>query len=220
MPEHTQLLKIPSARPSAPRSSPSRLTRALAVLGIVCAIVFLAAILIQQLISQGAQPALPQWSQQPSDYSAELSIADGVVETGQFVSVFDDVPAVSNLNPDLLAAVRLAAEDAVQHGIEFQVNSGWRSEGLQARLLEDAIGTYGSAEEAARWVATPERSLHVKGDAIDIGDYDASSWLSQYGSAYGLCQTYGNEPWHYELRPAAVSDGCPEPYADPTQDPR
>jgi hypothetical protein len=30
----------------------------------------------------------------------------------------------------------------------------------------------------------------------------------------------GNEPWHHELYPDAVDDGCPTPYADPTDDPR
>ena len=42
----------------------------------------------------------------------------------------------------------------------------------------------------------------------------------QHGADYGLCQIYGNEPWHYELRPDAVDRGCPPTYADPTQDPR
>ena len=37
---------------------------------------------------------------------------------------------------------------------------------------------------------------------------------------YGLCPVYGNEPWHYELRPDAVEYGCPAMYADPTHDPR
>jgi len=37
---------------------------------------------------------------------------------------------------------------------------------------------------------------------------------------YGLCQTYRNEPWHYELRPEAADHGCPAMYADPTGDPR
>ena len=37
---------------------------------------------------------------------------------------------------------------------------------------------------------------------------------------YGLCQIYGNEPWHYELRPEAIDRGCPPMYADPTHDPR
>ena len=36
----------------------------------------------------------------------------------------------------------------------------------------------------------------------------------------GLCQIYGNEPWHYELRSEAIDHGCPAMYADPTHDPR
>jgi hypothetical protein len=44
--------------------------------------------------------------------------------------------------------------------------------------------------------------------------------LSLHGAEYGLCQIYGNEPWHYELRPEAIDHGCPATYADPTQDPR
>jgi hypothetical protein len=60
----------------------------------------------------------------------------------------------------------------------------------------------------------------VSGDAVDIGPADATQWLSAHGAAYGLCQIYGNEPWHYELRPEAIADGCPPTYSDPTQDPR
>ena len=57
--------------------------------------------------------------------------------------------------------------------------------------------------------ATPATSLHVSGDAVDIGHADADAWLSQHGAAYGLCQIYRNEPWHFELRPEAVAQGCP-----------
>ena len=58
-------------------------------------------------------------------------------------------------------------------------------------------------------MATPETSAHVSGDAVDIGPSGAAAWLSEHGRAYGLCQIYGNEPWHYELRPEAVDHGCP-----------
>ena len=75
-------------------------------------------------------------------------------------------------------------------------------------------------QEAARWVATADTSAHVSGDAVDIGPSDAAAWLSEHGAEYGLCQIYGNEPWHYELRPEAIDHGCPPMYADPTQDPR
>jgi CubicO group peptidase (beta-lactamase class C family) len=60
----------------------------------------------------------------------------------------------------------------------------------------------------------------VSGDAVDIGPSDARAWLSEHGAEYGLCQIYRNEPWHYELRPEAIDDGCPPMYADPTHDPR
>lgn len=87
-------------------------------------------------------------------------------------------------------------------------------------LLSEAISKYGSEKEAARWVAAPDRSAHVSGDAVDIGPVAAAKWLSAHGAAYGLCQVYANEPWHYELRPEAVDHGCPPLYADPTRDPR
>ncbi|MBN6057655.1 M15 family metallopeptidase, partial [Nonomuraea sp. RK-328] len=145
--------------------------------------------------------------------------ADGAVPDG--VTVFDDeIPAVANLDPDLLKALRRAAADAADDGVEFQVNSGWRSPEYQERLRHEAISEYGSEEEAARWVATADTSRHVSGEAIDIGSFDAMAWLSKHGGIYGLCQIYRNEPWHYELRPEAVDRGCPPMYADPTHDPR
>jgi D-alanyl-D-alanine carboxypeptidase len=148
-----------------------------------------------------------------------LGTADGAVLDG--VSVFDDdVPAVANLDPDLLGALRRAAADAAGDGVELDVTSGWRSREYQDHLLREAISEYGSEAEAARWVATADTSPHVSGDAIDIGDSDATAWLSDHGAGYGLCQIYGNEPWHYELRPEAVGQGCPSMYADPTHDPR
>ncbi|MGC7094399.1 M15 family metallopeptidase [Amycolatopsis lurida] len=137
------------------------------------------------------------------------------------VTVFDDeTPAVANLDPALLGALRRAAKDAAEDGVAFFVNGGWRSPEYQEQLLREAISKYGSAEEAARWVATPETSAHVSGDAVDIGRADARTWLSERGAEYGLCQIYRNEPWHYELRPEAIDHGCPPMYADPSHDPR
>jgi zinc D-Ala-D-Ala carboxypeptidase len=148
-----------------------------------------------------------------------LGEADGAVPDG--TTVFDDqVPGVANLTPDLLAALRRAATDAADDGVEFFVDSGWRSPAYQEHLLQEAVSKYGSEEEAARWVATPQTSPHVSGDAVDIGPSDATAWLSEHHAQYGLCQIYANEPWHYELRPEATDQGCPPMYADPTHDPR
>jgi D-alanyl-D-alanine carboxypeptidase len=145
--------------------------------------------------------------------------ADGALPDG--VTVFDDqYPGVARLDSDLLQALREAATDAADDGIEFYVNSGWRSPEYQNQLLREAVSKYGSKDEAARWVATADSSPHVSGNAVDIRSSDATGWLSEHGVEYGLCRIYGNEPWHYELRPQAIVHGCPASYADPTHDPR
>ena len=150
--------------------------------------------------------------------SRPLGEADGALPRG--TSVFDDaIPGVANLDPALLAALRRAALAAAGAGIRFVVDSGWRSPEYQEHLLREAVSKYGSIDEAARWVATPTTSAHVSGDAVDIGPAGAA-WLSEHGAGYGLCQIYGNEPWHYELRLEATAHGCPPMYADPTDDPR
>ncbi|WP_320669467.1 M15 family metallopeptidase [Patulibacter defluvii] len=154
-----------------------------------------------------------------SGWRGELGVAAGAVPDG--TTVFDGgVPGVAKLDPALLDAVRRAASQAANEGIAFVVDSGWRSRAYQQRLLDEAVAKYGSQAEASRWVATPGTSAHVSGQAIDIGPAGAAAWLARHGSAYGLCRIYGNEPWHYELRPDAVASGCPPVYADPTQDPR
>jgi zinc D-Ala-D-Ala carboxypeptidase len=154
-----------------------------------------------------------------SEHRGALGEADGAVPDG--TTVFDDeIPGVANLDPDLLGALRQAATDAADDGVEFFVDSGWRSPEYQNQLLREAVSEYGSEEEAARWVATADTSPHVSGDAVDIGHSDATAWLSEHGAKYGLCQIYSNEPWHYELRPEAIDHGCPPMYADPTHDPR
>lgn len=155
----------------------------------------------------------------PAAASPGAGLADGVVPDG--ATVFDDgYPAVARLDPALLRALRRAAADAARDGVTFRVDSGWRSPRYQEQLLREAVARYGSDHEAARWVATPETSAHVSGDAVDIGPARADAWLADRGAAHGLCQIYRNEAWHYELRPGAADRGCPRMYADPTHDPR
>ncbi len=115
-------------------------------------------------------------------------------------SPFDThLPGIANLDPQLLAAVQQAARDAREDGVRFVVTSGWRSMAYQQQLLDEAIAHYGSEQVAREFVATPETSSHISGGAVDIGPTDATSWLSQHGARYGLCQTYANEIWHFEL---------------------
>ncbi|HET6507494.1 MAG TPA: M15 family metallopeptidase [Baekduia sp.] len=142
-----------------------------------------------------------------------LGVAEGAVPDG--TTVFDDrVAGVARLDPKLRAALRRAGADAAHDGVTFLVDSGWRSKAYQQHLFQQAVEKYGSTEEASRWVATPGTSAHVSGDAVDLRPGPATAWLSAHGAAYGLCQIYDNESWHYELRPAAVGAGCPPRYAD------
>ena len=201
---------------TAPARAASRLAYVLVLGGLTIAIVVLIGTLGQPSVSSSA-PSLGDVLR--IDDHGALGVADGVVTGG--ASVFDDeTPAVANLDPSLLKALRRAAAEAAEDGVELQVNSGWRSPEYQEQLLRDAISEYGSEEEAARWVATPETSEHVSGDAVDVGPSDAAAWLSEHGDDYGLCQIYGNEPWHYELRPEAVDRGCPPTYADASHGPQ
>jgi hypothetical protein len=191
-----------------------RLTATIGV-ALLVAIVITAIILIGQ---QASSPASATVGAPISD--GQVGEDDGKIDEADRISVFADTPAVSNLDPALLAAVREAATAAEQDGVRLHVNSGWRSAAYQDELLADAVEKYGSAEEASRWVATPERSEHVSGDAVDLGPVAGQDWLSRNGAGYGLCQIYGNEPWHFELRPSAPANGCPPMYDDPTADPR
>jgi D-alanyl-D-alanine carboxypeptidase len=153
------------------------------------------------------------------DGDGALGEGDGLIADG--ASVFDgEIPAVTNLDARLLEALQRASTDAATDGVALQVNSGWRSAAYQEQLLREAVAEFGSEEEAARWVGTADTSAHVTGNAVDIGPFDATAWLSEHGAEYGLCQIYRNEAWHYELRPEATSRGCPPMYPDPTHDPR
>ena len=193
----------------------------------VVGLVVVTAAIIGTLFYQSAPASAPSFSEvRRGDHRGATTEADGAVteDDGALpdgVTVFDDqYPGVANLDPDLLQALREAATDAADDGIEYQVNSGWRSPEYQEQLLREAVSEYGSEEEDTRWVATANTSAHMSGDAVDIGPFDATAWLSEHGAHYGLCQIYRNESWHYELRPEATSRGCPPMYADPTHDPR
>lgn len=121
----------------------------------------------------------------------------------------------TELDPELLARFHAAAEAAAADGVAIRITSGLRSVEEQQRLVDEAVAEHGSAQEAARWVLPPELSGHVLGTAIDVGGADGMAWLAEHGAAYGLCQVYANEPWHFE---ALVEPGgtCPALLPDAT----
>ena len=124
----------------------------------------------------------------------------GWIPDGQTLSPFDvSNPALAQLDPPLLNAVQDAARAATAQGVDLRITSGWRSEGFQQRLFDDAVRHYGSADIARQFVASPDVSKHVVGQAVDVAPVDADWWLVRNGAQFGLCQIYANELWHFEL---------------------
>lgn len=135
--------------------------------------------------------------------------AEGGLPDGQRLSPFDlSSPAVNRLDPALLGAVQRAADSAAAAGITLGLTSGWRSPEFQQHLFDDAVVRYGSADIAGQYVASPQVSKHVTGKAVDVGPTAADDWLIRNGSAFGLCQIYANEIWHFELA-SDYGDICP-----------
>ncbi|MFF2620638.1 M15 family metallopeptidase [Oerskovia jenensis] len=146
--------------------------------------------------------------------ASDLPAQDDPRQEDDTIDPFDSThPAISGLDDDLRAALQDAAQDARAAGVDFWVTSGWRSTGYQQSLLDRAVDRYGSLDEARRFVKTPETSEHVSGQAVDIGPTDGADWTIRKGARYGLCQTFANEMWHFEL---ATSPGgeCPQPLPD------
>ena len=85
--------------------------------------------------------AAPVYTATPSTPTAEprrkrhRTVPESHVPAGTTVFA-DDVPGVAKLDRELLEALRGAASDA---GIQFVVNSGWRSKAYQRGLLEEAV---------------------------------------------------------------------------------
>ncbi|WP_461474201.1 M15 family metallopeptidase [Microbacterium sp. HJ5] len=170
-------------------------------------------VLVAVLLAAGAAAAAFLWSPIAA-LSAPFtpSAASGSIATP--VSIDDgSLPAIAKLDPALREAVRAAGAAAAAEGVELGITGGWRSREYQQWLLEDAIESYGDEGIARQFVATPDRSHHVSGDAVDIGSLDAQLWLIEHGAQWGLCQIYANERWHFEL---ATDPGgaCPALLAD------
>ncbi|MGE2689813.1 M15 family metallopeptidase [Mycolicibacterium pulveris] len=176
-------------------------------------LVTVAAAVALTLCACGTAPAPP--TPQRTVPVEPLRIGDAATDTvggwlpaGVTLSPFDvSNPIVGWLDPSLLTAIQDAADAAAADRIDMRITSGWRTPGFQQRLFDMGVQRYGSVEAAREFVAAPEVSKHVTGEAVDIAPVEADMWLIRNGSRFGLCQIFANEIWHFEL---AVVDGrCP-----------
>ena len=129
-------------------------------------------------------------------------------------------PPATELDAGLVRAFHRAQAAADDAGHDLTITSGFRTPEEQADLLADEVAERGSLEEALRWVFPPDRSMHVQGLAIDVGDGPAADWLAAEGARFGLCRTLAWEWWHFEWRATWEATGtCPRPVRDPDDAP-
>lgn len=121
-------------------------------------------------------------------------------------------PGSAGLDPELAARFAAAQQAATADGIDLWLVSGARTAEEQQQLVDQAIDQHG-VPEAYRWVLPPEHSAHVTGLAIDVGPTEGTYWLVEHGLEHGLCQTYANEVWHFEMLPDGAA-ACPEQHTD------
>jgi zinc D-Ala-D-Ala carboxypeptidase len=129
--------------------------------------------------------------------------------------------APTGLDPGLVDAFVRAKAAAADAGHELTITSGFRTAEEQEALLEAEVAERGSLEEALWWVFPPDRSMHVQGLAIDVGDGHAADWLADVGAHFGLCRTIAWEWWHFEWRERwEAARACPAPAQTPEDAPR
>ena len=118
--------------------------------------------------------------------------------------------ARTGLHPGLVDAFGRAQAQAADAGHELTITTGFRTAEEQAAMLDAEVAERGSLEEALWWVFPPDRSMHVQGLAIDVGDGPAADWLADEGARFGLCKTLAWEWWHFEWRERWETAGtCP-----------
>nr|WP_083877299.1 M15 family metallopeptidase [Gordonia rhizosphera] len=150
--------------------------------------------------------------------SPRVAIAAVAVGAAAVLPIFSPAPAharpeTAGLDPVLATAYSRAAAAAHAEGVPLSITSGRRTRAEQKQLWRNGLATYGSPGAARRWVLPPNESTHVTGDAIDVGPRAGATWLEVNGFRWGLCRTFDNEWWHFEV---ATVPGmrCPPMWAD------
>ncbi|WP_446222760.1 M15 family metallopeptidase [Nocardia sp. IBHARD005] len=142
-----------------------------------------------------------------------LGAADAQPDTRE---QFQSSAGTEGLDPSLAAAYTLAEQQAHAEGVPLSITSGHRTYEQQEWLWQDGLATYGSPDEARRWVLPPQESTHVSGRAVDVGPQVGAQWLEDNGNRWGLCRTFDNEWWHFELVTAPGAP-CPPRVPDASQ---
>lgn len=142
-----------------------------------------------------------------------LALVEGIPgpESGPTCSLdkrYVDEPP-TGLRADVAEAFQKLRAKAGEAGVKLCVQDGKRSVDQQEREFAEAVRRFGNKQLASRYVLTPDKSMHVKGIAVDIQPVASAAWVERNGRAVGWCRRYANEEWHFEFDPAWISGGCP-----------
>ena len=122
------------------------------------------------------------------------------------VRIVDVTLDVERLTLDMLDPYFAMVTKAASAGVTVAIRSGFRSFPEQQMLFDGfQHGLPGFNQAAA-----PGTSPHQNGVALDIAVGGATGdpvydWLTENATGFGFIRTVSDEPWHWELRPAAAN---------------
>ena len=128
---------------------------------------------------------------------------DAYVNGKRTAIVLREVAPGRYLASDAAEAFARMAEAAKAEGVDFVVNSAFRTMAEQEKLYRERSDPAVKARLGP--AARPGYSKHQSGVALDIesaaGSNAAFRWLSQNASRFGWKRTVLVEPWHWEYLP-------------------
>ena len=149
----------------------------------------------------GSSP--PPLSPQPPDGSTDTASKIKPEDVIKFTAKSGSKEAFDGLNSGIKTAVLNAAEEyKASTGKIIQLNSAKRDPADQQRLYDDWV----ARGKTGMPVGKPGRSLHEKGEAVDIQNYNDPAAIAAMNKQ-GLSQKVPNDPVHFQARNGGIFNG-------------
>jgi hypothetical protein len=149
----------------------------------------------------GSSP--PTLSPQPPDGSTDTASKIKTEDVIKFTAKSGSKEAFDGLNSGIKTAVLNAAEEyKASTGKIIQLNSAKRDPADQQRLYDDWV----ARGKTGMPVGKPGRSLHEKGEAVDIQNYNDPAAIAAFNKQ-GLSQKVPNDPVHFQARDGGMFNG-------------
>jgi hypothetical protein len=152
--------------------------------------------------------AKPNLSPQPPEGEAGPEQKTKLDDILKFTARSGSKEAFEGLSSGIKNAVIAAAEQyKAATGKPIQINSAKRDPEDQQRIYDETVaaGRPGIGPTGMK-VAKPGRSLHEKGEAVDIQQYQDPAAVAAM-NRQGLSQKVPNDPVHFQARDGGVFDG-------------